>query len=472
MDSICITGFGIKTICIVEGSAVGVEGYHNLIFYKTCLKACVEVADKPISVFANVRGKTVFAGRTLRSYFALLTIFAGSLNSERSPRCALIIGNVPEIVFTDFKLRCNTVFAIFTARTLLTLRALRTNLALFSLRTLRANFTLFSLRTLRTHFSVFSVLARSLYAKGSPGFAVVVGNVPEIVFTDFKLRCNTVFAVFTARTLGAGFTARTLRTNLALLTVCAVFTRCLDTKRSPSCAFIVGNVPIVVISDFEDRCNTILSVFTGRALRTLWTLGSDFALFTLGANRTNLTLFTVFALRTLGTNGTNFTLLTVLTGSFYAKGSPSNAVIVGNVPIIVSANLQLGSDTVFALRTLGTNGTNFTLLAFGTLFTLGAGRTLFTFGTNGSDFACLTVLTGGLYAKGSPGFAVVVGNVPKVIFANLKLGSNTVFTGFSFFTLLTLNTLLALNTLFTLGTTISLVVVTSNKSKSANQDSK
>ena len=274
-----------------------------------------------------------------------------------------------------------TLVALFTLDTLNALLALVTLVALFTLDTLNALLTLvtffaldtlnallalvtlvafFALGTCRSHFS------GSFHIERFPILTIVIGNIPEVIITDFELRCSTidtvcsvcaVLAVCTIRcgSLDAGIGSAdppvTVFANAGGQTVCTV--RAVCTVRSGSFYACVGsaNPPVTVFADAGGQ--------TIRTVRAVCTIRSDSLYACVGftdppvavfANVGRFTVLAFFTILTIGACRLNFRIrkadppvavltdirsfavlawLSVVTGRFYAGvGSPDPPVAI------------------------------------------------------------------------------------------------------------------------------------------------
>ena len=187
-----------------------------------------------------------------------------------------------------------TLVALFSLDTLNALLALVTLVALFTLGTLNALLALvtlvafFALGTCRSHFS------GSFHIERFPILTIVIGNIPEVIITDFELRCSTIDTV---------------------CSVCAVLAVC--TIRSDSLYACVGftDPPVAVFANVGRF--TVLAFFT---------------ILTVGACRLNFRIRKADPPVAVLTDIRSFAVLarlSVVTGRFYAGvGSPDPPVAI------------------------------------------------------------------------------------------------------------------------------------------------
>ena len=339
-----------------------------------------------------------------------------------------------------------TFFALDTLNTLLTLVtffALDTLNALLALVTLVA---FFALGTCRSHFS------GSFHIERFPILTIVIGNIPEVIITDFELRCSTidtvcsvcaVLAVCTIRcgSLDAGIGSANppvaVFANAGGQTVCTV--RAVCTVRSGSFYACVGsaNPPVAVFADAGGQTiRTVRAVCTIRSGSFYACVGFTDPPVAIFANAGGQTVRTVHA------------VCTVRSGSLDAGiGSADPPVTVfadagGQTIRTVRAVCAIRSGSLYACVgftdppvAVFANVGRFTVLAFFTILTVGACRLNFRIRKADPPVAVLTdirsfavlarlsVVTGRFYAGvGSPDPPVAIAaDVRRLVRAIMRL---------------------------------------------------
>ena len=270
-----------------------------------------------------------------------------------------------------------TLVALFTLDTLNALLTLVTFFALDTLNALLALVTLvafFALGTCRSHFS------GSFHIERFPILTIVIGNIPEVIITDFELRCSTidtvcsvcaVLAVCTIRcgSLDAGIGSANppvaVFANAGGQTVCTV--RAVCTVRSGSFYACVGsaNPPVAVFADAGGQTiRTVRAVCAIRSGSLYACVGFTDPPVAVFANVGRFTVLAFFTILTVGACRLNFRIrkadppvavltdirsfavlarLSVVTGRFYAGvGSPDPPVaIAADVRRLVRAIMRL-----------------------------------------------------------------------------------------------------------------------------------
>ena len=264
-----------------------------------------------------------------------------------------------------------TLVALFTLDTLNALLALVTFVAFFALDTLNA---LLALGTCCSHFS------GGFHIERFPILTIVIGNIPEVIITDFELRCSTIDTV---------------------CSVCAVLAVC--TIRSDSLYAGIGsaNPPVAVFADAGGQ--------TIRTVRAVCTVRSDSLDAGVGSADPPVAVFADAGGQTIRTVRA---VCTVRCGSLYA------CVGFTDPPVAVFANVG-----------------RFTVLAFFTILTVGACRLNFRIRKADPPVAVLTdirsfavlarlsVVTGRFYAGvGSPDPPVAIAaDVRRLVRAIMRL---------------------------------------------------
>ena len=184
-----------------------------------------------------------------------------------------------------------TLVALFTLDTLNALLTLVTFFALDTLNALLALVTLvafFALGTCRSHFS------GSFHIERFPILTIVIGNIPEVIITDFELRCSTIDTV---------------------CSVCAVLAVCTIRCGSLDAGIGSANPPVAVFANVGRF--TVLAFFT---------------ILTVGACRLNFRIRKADPPVAVLTDIRSFAVLarlSVVTGRFYAGvGSPDPPVAI------------------------------------------------------------------------------------------------------------------------------------------------
>ena len=324
-----------------------------------------------------------------------------------------------------------TLVALFTLDTLNALLALVTLVALFTLDTLNALLTLvtffaldtlnallalvtlvafFALGTCRSHFS------GSFHIERFPILTIVIGNIPEVIITDFELRCSTIDTV---------------------CSVCAVLAVCTIRCGSLDAGIGSADPPVTVFADAGGQTvRTVRAVCTVRSGSFYACVGSANPPVAVFANAGGQTIRTVRA------------VCTIRSGSFYA------CVGFTDPPVAVFANA--GGQTVRTVHAVCTircgsldagigsadppvavfaNVGRFTVLAFFTILTVGACRLNFRIRKADPPVAVLTdirsfavlarlsVVTGRFYAGvGSPDPPVAIAtDVRRFVRAIMRL---------------------------------------------------
>ena len=327
-----------------------------------------------------------------------------------------------------------------------------TLVAFFALDTLNALLALvtlvafFALGTCRSHFS------GSFHIERFPILTIVIGNIPEVIITDFELRCSTidtvcsvcaVLAVCTIRcgSLDAGIGSANppvaVFADAGGQTVCTV--RAVCTVRSGSFYACVGftDPPVSVFANAGGQTvRTVRAVCTVRSGSFYAGISSADPPVTVFADAGGQTIRTVRA------------VCTVRSGSFYAcVGSANPPVTVfadagGQTIRTVRAVCTIRSDSFYACVgftdppvAVFANVGRFTVLAFFTILTVGACRLNFRIRKADPPVAVLTdirsfavlarlsVVTGRFYAGvGSPDPPVAIAtDVRRFVRAIMRL---------------------------------------------------
>ena len=274
----------------------------------------------------------------------------------------------------------NALLTLVTFFALDTLNALLTLVTFFALDTLNALLALvtlvafFALGTCRSHFS------GSFHIERFPILTIVIGNIPEVIITDFELRCSTidtvcsvcaVLAVCTIRcgSLDAGIGSANppvaVFANAGGQTVCTV--RAVCTVRSDSLDAGVGSAdpPVAVFADAGGQTiRTVRAVCAIRSGSLYACVGFTDPPVAVFANVGRFTVLAFFTILTVGACRLNFRIrkadppvavltdirsfavlarLSVVTGRFYAGvGSPDPPVaIAADVRRLVRAIMRL-----------------------------------------------------------------------------------------------------------------------------------
>ena len=172
-----------------------------------------------------------------------------------------VIGDIPNVIVPDFKPGRYAVFsvcAVFAVSTVFTVLAIN---AIFAIG------TILSVSAGVAFVALVAFLAGRLYSEGSPALTAVIGDIPNVIVSDFKHGRCAVFAVCAVFTGGAVFTVDAVFAGGAVLSVNSVFTVnavfailsvCagrLYAERSPCLTFIIGNFPLVTFGiDTKSWC--------------------------------------------------------------------------------------------------------------------------------------------------------------------------------------------------------------------------
>ena len=200
------------------------------------------------------------------SGFTGITLLSGGFHAEGYPCLSVVVGDIPEVIITYFKLWRYTVFSVLTGRTCFSLVTLVTFVAFIALFALLSGFT------------GITLFSGGFHTEGYPCLSVVVGDIPEVIITYFKLWRYTVFSVLTGRTCFSLVTLVTFVAFIALFALLSGFTGItlfsggFHTEGYPCLSVVVGDIPEVIITYFKLWRYTVFSVLTGRTCFSLVTL--------------------------------------------------------------------------------------------------------------------------------------------------------------------------------------------------------